>query len=112
MRIFDLGSLCASEGGEYVLGMKHLHTRGCYLIYGTIEPGEGERLVRPGEGYEEILCAVGGALILHTDRGEIHLARSHAVHVKEDDTFYLSNPSSEPIVYVIAGGKLHPAPPV
>jgi hypothetical protein len=109
VRIFDLESLCASEGGEYVLGRKHLHTQGCYLVYGTLAPGEGERLIRPGEGYEEILCAVAGPLILHTDRGEIHLGRSHALHVKQNDTFYLSNPSSESVVYVIAGGKLDPA---
>ena len=110
MRVFDLELLCASEGGECVLGTKNLHTQGCYLIYGTLEPGEGERLVRPGKGYEEILCAVGGPLVLHTDRGEIPLSRSNAVHVKEDDTLYLSNPSNEQIVYVIAGGKVHPAP--
>ena len=110
MRIFDLAALCVSEGGEYVLGMKNLHTQSCYLVYGILQPGEGERLVRPGDAYEEILCAVGGLLTLHTDRGDIELSRSQAVHVKQGESFYISNPSDEAVVYILAGGRLDNLP--
>lgn len=105
MRIFDLEALCVSEGGEYVLGLKNLHTQSCYLVYGILQPGEGERLVRPGDGYEEILCAVGGSLTLHTDQEDIELSRSQAVLVKQGDSFYISNPSDKAVVYILAGGR-------
>ena len=104
MKSFDLERLASSQGGEYVLGYKDLHSRACYLIYGLLGPGEGGRLVRPGRGYEEILCAVGGPLLLHTDRGEMTLDKGHAVHLTESDSLFLSNPDNSPTVYVLAGG--------
>ncbi|MEW6138605.1 MAG: hypothetical protein AB1733_10260 [Thermodesulfobacteriota bacterium] len=109
MRTFDLAALSLSEGGEYVLGKKDLHSQACYFVYGTLQPGEGERLIRPGHGYEEILCAVGGPLTLHTAHGDIRLDESHAIHVKETDSFLISNPSSDQaVVYVMAGGHVRP----
>jgi hypothetical protein len=48
---------------------------------------------------------VGGLLILHTERGEIRLSQSQAVHVKPHDSFYISNPSDKAVVYVLAGGR-------
>jgi hypothetical protein len=106
--IFDLERLASGQGGEYVLGYKDLHSRSCYLIYGVLEPGEGGRLVRPGCGYEEILCAVGGPLVLHTDRGEMTLEKGHALHVTEADSLFLSNPDDSQTVYVLAGGLIGP----
>lgn len=108
MKSFDLESLAVREGGEYVLGLKDLHTDACYLIYGILQPGEHDRLIQPGEGHEEILCAIDGPLTMHTDSGEVPLERNHAAHIKEDESFSLSNPSDQPVAYVLAGG--HPRP--
>jgi uncharacterized cupin superfamily protein len=105
MKLFDLDRLASSEGGEYVLGAKDLHTQTCYMIYGILQPGETDRLVKPGEGHEEILCAVTGTLMLHTAAGAAPLHAGCAVHVKEDESFHLSNPSDQPLVYIMAGGR-------
>lgn len=108
MKLFHLEHLASTQGGEYVLGSKDLHSNACYLVYGVLQAGEGDRLVKAGTGYEEILCAVGGPLAMHTKHGKIMLPRGHAVHVKEDDSFLISNPSDQPVVYVIAGGPTSP----
>ncbi|MEW6347646.1 MAG: hypothetical protein AB1646_01170 [Thermodesulfobacteriota bacterium] len=108
MKSFDVGALAAGEGGEYVLGMKDLATHACYLIYGTLRPGEGGRRVKPGQGHEEILCAVVGTLLIHTPDEVFTLESGHAVHVREDESFEISNPGPEPVVYIMAGG--HPRP--
>ncbi len=100
---FDLAGLARSEGGEYVLGMKDLQTRACYMIYGVLQSGEKDRLVRPGEGHEEILCAVDGPVTIHSERGNIELEQGHAVHVKENESFHISNPSERAVVYIMAG---------
>ncbi len=106
MRSFNLEKLAAEFGGEYVLGMKDLQTHACYMIYGILQPGERDRLVRPGEGHEEILCAVDGALTIHADSGEMTLERCHAVHITEDRSFHISNPSDLPVLYIMAGGHV------
>ena len=104
MKLFDLRELATASGGEYVLGKKDLHTDACYLVYGTLQPGETDRLIRPGEGYEEILCAVDGEAMILGRQGEILLKPGHAVHVTEHEWFHVSNQSDRPVVYVIAGG--------
>lgn len=104
MKSFDLATLALTQGGEYVLGEKDLHTRACYLVYGQLEAGEKNRLFRPGEGYEEILCAIDGPILMHTGRGDIVLPEGHAVHVKENESFSISNTSDKRVRYVMAGG--------
>jgi len=104
VKLFDLEHLALTQGGEYVLGSKDLHSSVCYLTYGILKGSEEGRLVKAGKGYEEILCAVGGPLVMHTDRGKVTLPRGNAVHVRDDDSFLISNPSREPVVYVTAGG--------
>jgi len=104
VKSFDLEGLASTMGGEYVLGCKDLHSQACYLLYGLLAPGEEGRLVRPGTGYEEILCAVGGPLLLHTARGDVTLEKGHAVHVTEHESFLVTNPGDSQIAYVIAGG--------
>lgn len=106
MKSFDLERLAASQGGEYVLAHKDLHSHACYLIYGLLGPGEAQRLVQPGQGYEEILCAAGGPLLLHTDRGDMILEKGHAVHLTENDSIFLSNPCESQTTYVVAGGPV------
>jgi hypothetical protein len=108
MKAFDLQKLAQSEGGEYVLGAKDLHTHACYLIYGLLSPGECDRLVKPGTGHEEILCAVNGPLLMHTRMGDILLERGHAVHIKEDESFLISNPGDGEVAYIISGGQSTP----
>jgi hypothetical protein len=105
MKAFYLEKLALSEGGEYVLGKKDLHSQACYMIYGVIEPGAAERVIRPGIGYEEILCAVGGALLIRTPKEEIRLERGTAIHVREDESFMIANPGNEETIYIIAGGR-------
>jgi hypothetical protein len=106
VKLFDLELLASTQGGEYVLGAKDLHSSACYFTYGMLKSGEADRLVKAGKGYEEILCAVGGPLVMHTTRGKVTLPRGHAVHVKEDDSFLISNPSNQPVIYVTAGGPI------
>lgn len=108
MKSYDLRTLAAQEGGEYVLGMKDLHTHACYMIYGILKPGEKNRLVKPGSGHEEILCVVIGELVMHTPGGDTRLEAGHAIHIKEDESFNISNPSDETVVYVMAGGHSRP----
>jgi mannose-6-phosphate isomerase-like protein (cupin superfamily) len=104
MKTFDVKALSVGERGEYVLGMKDLGTHACYMIYGTLGPGEGGRQVKPGLGHEEILCVVVGRLLIHGPDGVFELKNGHAVHVRENQSFEVSNPDREPAVYVMAGG--------
>lgn len=104
MKAFDVAKLAVDQGGEYVLGMKDLHTHACYFVYGILAPREEKRLVRPGQGHEEILCAVEGDLTVQTRTGDVPLSRGNAIHVKEDESFFISNPSDSTVVYVLAGG--------
>lgn len=106
MKSFDVKALAAGEGGEYVLGMKDLGTHACYLIYGTLKPGETGRLVKPGSGHEEILCAIVGKLLINGQKETLTLETGHAVHVREDESFEISNPGQEHAVYVMAGGHV------
>jgi len=105
MRSFDLDDLASLFGGEYVLGKKDLHIDSCYMVYGKLKAGEGERLVRPGEGRDEILCAVDGPMLMHTRHGDVVLDPGHAVHVDERESFFISNPSNQSVVYIMAGGR-------
>ena len=105
MKSFDLAKLATAQGGEYVLAAKDLHSQACYLVYGLLKPGEGGRLIKPGDGYEEILCTITGSLLMELSGGEVALERGHAVHIKPTDSFYVSNPNNDPVVYIIAGGR-------
>jgi hypothetical protein len=103
LKSFDLEILTGVMGGEYVLGTKDLHSKVCYMIYGILQPHEIDRLVKPGEGHEEILCAVDGPLLVHTHAGTSTLSRGCAVHLKENESFFISNPSDERVRYIAAG---------
>jgi len=108
MKLFDIKRFANEQGGEYVLGMKDLHTHACYLIYGALAAGEKNRLVKPGDGHEEILLAVDGPLVIENEKGNIVLEPGHATHVKEDESFFISNPSEKAVIYVMAGGHSRP----
>lgn len=108
LKSFDVRTLASGKGGEYVLGMTDLGTHACYLIYGTLKPGEQGRQVKPGHGHEEILCAVSGKLLVHAPGSTFILESGHAVHVLEDQSFEISNPGEGEVVYVMAGGHVRP----
>jgi len=108
MRTFDLDLYARYFGGEYVLGRKDLHSEACYLVYGLLKGGETDRIVKPGLGYEEILFAAVGALVVHSEEGELVLGEHHALHLRETDSVRVSNPSDNSAIYIIAGGKTTP----
>ena len=108
MKRFAVGAMAAAEGGEYVLGMKDLGTHACYLIYGTLKVGENGRPVKPGHGHEEILCVAMGNLRIRTSEETFTLESGHAVLVREDESFEISNAGQEDVVYVMAGGHVRP----
>jgi hypothetical protein len=104
MKLYNLEALAAAGGGEYVLGARDLDTHACYMIYGALEPLAAGRLILPGRGHEEIFCAINGPIIMHTAAGKVTLPAGHAVHLTEDQSFTVSNPSDQAVVYVVAGG--------
>ncbi len=108
MKSFDMALLAEEMGGEYVLGKKDLHSRACYMIYGILDPNESDRLIKPGEGYEEILCAINGSVTMGTSTGDLILPKGHAVHLKEHESFYISNNTDKSIIYILAGGLKEP----
>ncbi len=106
MKVFDIKALADDANGEYVLGLKDLQTHAVYLIYGLLGPGEGGRKLYPGKGHEEILCVVHGDVVIDAN-GETHsLKAGDAIHLRDDDEFYLKNSGEETAYYVLAGG--HP----
>lgn len=103
-KTYPLRSLCGNEDGEYVLGHHDLDTHACYLIYGELGPGETGRKACPGLGHEEILLAVSGDIAVCGGDDKLLLREGEAVHLVEDETFYLENPGNSRAVYVMAGG--------
>lgn len=104
MKTFDVEKLANDQGGEYVLGMKDLHTHACYMVYGVLKPHEGDRLVKPGEGHEEILVPVTGPVHVLAEKGDYVLEQGNAVHIKEDESFFIANNTDKMVIYVLAGG--------
>lgn len=92
------------EEGEYVLGLKDLGTHAVYAIYGLLRPGEKGRKAHPGEGHEEILCAVKGDIIVRKEGQGFTLEEGYALHLKSDDVYYLENEGSKTCHYFLAGG--------
>jgi hypothetical protein len=103
VKTFELRAQALAEGGEYVLGVKDTGSHACYMIYGVLKPGEEGRLIKPGAGHEELVLAQKGGLAV-TGKLDFTLGEGTAFHVRGDDECFLSNPSSEEAVYVVAGG--------
>lgn len=104
MNIYDISYLASVHDGEYVLGAEDLHTHACYLIYGFLKPGESGRIIKPGEGHEEIVCLVRGEVFLSKGSENIILRQGHAFHLKDDETYLMDNNGKADAVYIIAGG--------
>jgi len=103
MKTFEVTIRALEEGGEFVLGVKDTGTHACYMIYGTLKPGEKGRLIKPGAGHEELVLAVKGDIGV-TGKENWTLREGTAFHIAGDDECFLDNESSEEAVYVVAGG--------
>ena len=109
MKKFGVKASAEGAGGEYVLGLKDTGTHACYMIYGSLAPGQTGRQIKPGAGHEEIVMAVRGDLGLTGPfvgkLGEDTLREGEAFHIKGEATCFLDNPSeTESAIYVVAGG--------
>jgi uncharacterized cupin superfamily protein len=104
LKTFDVWKRAMEEGGETVLGLAELGTHACYLIFGFLEPGQTGRVLRPGEGHEEIVCLVAGEAILNGPGGQKRLRPGEAFYLVGNDTFTLANEGQETAVYLAAGG--------
>ncbi len=103
MKKIDVKGMAAKSGGEYVFGADDTGSHACYMIYGTLAPGEKGRRIRPGEGHEEMIAAITGPLRISGDLSGT-LAEGEATHLMGEQTCYLENTTSTEIVYIIAGG--------
>ena len=63
MKIFDVRTR-VDDSGEYILGLEDTGSHACYLIYGTMKPGEKGRLLKPGGGHEELILAARGNFLV------------------------------------------------
>jgi hypothetical protein len=102
MRIFDVRRN-VNDSGEYILGSEQTGSHACYLIYGTMKPGETGRKLEPGKGHEELFLAVSGDLVA-TGHFTGTIKEGQAVHLKGDETCQLQNDSNMEATYIISGG--------
>ena len=91
------------DSGEYILGVEATGSHACYLIYGTMKPGEEKRMLKPGAGHEELIMASKGAFRV-SGHIECDLKEGQAIHLKGEETCWLENTSEEEAVYIASGG--------
>jgi hypothetical protein len=104
VKVFELKNKAMnSESREYILGFQDTGSRACYMIYGFLKPNEKERVVKPGEGHEEIVLAIKGNLEV-TGYCSTTLKEGFAFHIKGEHECFLENKGNFNAVYVIAGG--------
>jgi len=104
MKTFEMSAKALeAEDGEYILGHEDTGSNSCYMIYGALRPREKQRLVKPGEGHEEIGLAVKGDLEVTGYRTGT-LREGSAFHITGDNECYLDNTSDRAAIYIIAGG--------
>jgi hypothetical protein len=92
-----------TENHEYVLGSQDTGSHACYMIYGILKPKETGRLIKPGEGHEEIVLAAKGNLAV-TGSYNALLEQGSAFHITGEDECFLENTGDTEAIYVIAGG--------
>jgi hypothetical protein len=102
MKIYEVRKELPGSG-EYILGAEQTGSHACYLIYGTMEPKEKGRELKPGKGHEEIFLAVKGDFRV-TGHMEGTIREGQAVHLVGDETSQVENTSDSEAVYAIAGG--------
>lgn len=104
MKIFELkNEALKSETGEHILGFKETGSHACYMIYGILKPGEKGRVIRPGEGHEEIVLAMKGDIEV-TGHYSVILKEGSAFHITGEHECFLENKGISDAIYIIAGG--------
>ena len=103
MKTFDLKAFAEKQNNEYVFGSADTGTHACYMIYGTLVPGEKGREIKPGKGHEEMLLAARGNFSVTGDFEGI-IEEGSVVHLAGEQTCFLENKGASDAVYVIAGG--------
>ncbi|MCB9797218.1 MAG: hypothetical protein H6741_31405 [Alphaproteobacteria bacterium] len=89
--------------GEYILGVADTQTHACYMIYGKLQPGESQRLLKAGAGHEELVLSLNADLVL-TGYFDGVLPAGQAILIQGEQTSFVSNPSDQVAEYVVAGG--------
>ena len=89
--------------GEFVFGAEHTGSHACYMVYGVLQPGEKDRMIKPGHGHEEMVLAANTELQV-TGAVSGRLCAGEAFHIAEEQTAFLENTGETEAVYVIAGG--------
>jgi hypothetical protein len=102
MRVFDVKDE-VGESGEYILGLEQTGSHACYLIYGTMQPDEKGRELKPGKGHEELFLAVKGDFIVAGHQKGI-AREGQAIHLKGEDTCWLENAADSVAMYIVSGG--------
>ncbi len=104
MEIFDLkNKALISESGEHILGFKETGSHACYMIYGILKPAEKGRVIKPGEGHEEIVLAMKGDITV-TGHYTGTLKEGSALHITGEHACFLENKGISEAIYIIAGG--------
>lgn len=103
MNKINLKDRAAKNNGEYVFGSEDTGSHACYMIYGTLGPGEKDRQIKPGKGHEEILLAARGSFRV-TGHFDGALEEGVAIHLAGEQTCYLENQGDTEAVYIISGG--------
>jgi hypothetical protein len=103
MTKLDLKTMAEKQNNEYVFGSADTGSHACYMIYGTLKPGEKGREIKPGRGHEEMLLSAHGSFSVTGDFEGI-IEEGSVIHLAGEQACYLENKSSSEAVYVIAGG--------
>jgi len=104
LKVYDVAGRAPREGGETVLGLKDLGTHACYMLYGVLNPGEEPRILKPGEGHEEIILAVSGSIQIKGTDGSLTLQPGQAVYLKGAAAYEATTLGPTEARYVAAGG--------
>jgi hypothetical protein len=104
LKVYDVAGRAPREGGETVLGLEDLGTHACYMLYGVLNPGEEPRILKPGEGHEEIILAVSGAIQVSGPQGSLTLQPGQAIYLQGAATYEAVALGPGEARYVAAGG--------
>jgi hypothetical protein len=103
MKSMNLKMRAEANRGEYVFGSADTGSHACYMIYGTLRPGEKGREIRPGKGHEEMVLAAQGSFSITGDVSGT-LDEGFVFHIAGEHACCLENKGEAEAVYIIAGG--------
>ena len=102
MKIYEVADKVGDKG-EHVMGFDETGSHGCYLIYGVLKAGEQGRVLKPGDGHEEMVLVVKGEVTL-TGKCTGTIKPGQAIHLVGEAFCFAENRTATEVVYVIAGG--------